>query len=106
MQEILNRLYEGQAMEEDNMGESDADEEEFYEADSDDTVSDTDEDLAARLAGVDLDDADQVWQKLSKHEKEEFQQLLASGDTCQIVPDWQPWWNYKYIPHDLFLYFQ
>lgn len=95
MQEILNRLYEGQAMEEDNMGESDADEEDFYEADSDDTVSDTDEDLAARLAGVDLDDADQVWQKLSKHEKEEFQRLLASGDTCQIVPDWQPWWNYK-----------
>jgi len=71
------------------------DEEGEEAADSDDSVSVTEEDLAQRLAGVDLDDADQVWQKLSKEEKDEFQRIIASGDTSQIVPEWQPWWEYK-----------
>lgn len=45
---------------------------------SDELDSDDDdlEDINARLKGVDLDDADQVWEKLNSDEKQEFLAFL------------------------------
>ncbi|XP_054277793.1 zinc finger HIT domain-containing protein 2 [Macrosteles quadrilineatus] len=65
--------------------------EEVPDSDDDDSV----EDLAGRLAGVDLDDPDSVWEKLTLAEKQQFEELLRSGDVSQIVPHWQPWWLFK-----------
>ncbi|XP_044261411.1 zinc finger HIT domain-containing protein 2 [Tribolium madens] len=63
----------------------------------DDLDSDDDEfaDIAVRLAGVDLDDADQVWEKLTKDEKQEFVAFLKSEDVTKLIPSWEPWWSHK-----------
>lgn len=52
-------------------------------------------DLAERLAGIDLDNADQVWEQLSEEERRQFEELLQSGDVSEVVPTWEPWWLYK-----------
>jgi hypothetical protein len=44
---------------------------------------------------VNLDDADSVWEKLSREEKEHFQRILTSGDPSDIIPVWEPWWTYR-----------
>ncbi|XP_023013558.2 zinc finger HIT domain-containing protein 2 [Leptinotarsa decemlineata] len=59
--------------------------------------SDDDEiylDIGDRLAGVDLDDAEQVWVKLTEDEKQEFVSFLKSEDVTKLIPPWQPWWLY------------
>ncbi|XP_071448337.1 zinc finger HIT domain-containing protein 2-like isoform X2 [Hetaerina americana] len=58
--------------------------------------SDDDEpapELAERLAGVSLDDADAVWDALTEEERRDFMVLLQKGDVSQIVPPWTPWWK-------------
>ncbi|KAF4523227.1 hypothetical protein B566_EDAN011765 [Ephemera danica] len=72
MLEILQRMHQEEAPLDE--------EEDLEEADSDDSSGEGGEDLAARLAGVNLDDADSVWEKLSHEEREQFQQLLTSGE--------------------------
>ncbi|XP_059490313.1 zinc finger HIT domain-containing protein 2 [Neocloeon triangulifer] len=94
MQEILCRLQEHESRGiETGLLAKDKEEDES-EADSDDLQSEPD-DLASRLAGIDLNDPDSIWQKLSEEEKAEFQNLVSSGDATKIVPTWDPWWNYK-----------
>jgi hypothetical protein len=45
------------------------------------------------MQDVDLNDPDEVWGKLNKDEKEQFQGLLESGNIMEYVPDdWNPWW--------------
>ncbi|GFG38143.1 hypothetical protein Cfor_04812 [Coptotermes formosanus] len=61
-------------------------------ADSDD---DSIPDLHERLRGVNLDDADTVWEKLTPAERQEFEELLQSGDVSQLVVPWEPWWLYR-----------
>eukprot|EP00088_Acartia_fossae_P048182 TRINITY_DN5252_c1_g1_i1.p1 TRINITY_DN5252_c1_g1~~TRINITY_DN5252_c1_g1_i1.p1 ORF type:complete len:360 (+),score=37.64 TRINITY_DN5252_c1_g1_i1:46-1125(+) len=82
MQSILARIN--------NTGDSTA-------QDSEDSVdSDDDEeevDLAERLAGIDLDDTDKVWEKLSASERREFNALLGKGEVDNLLPEFEPWWN-------------
>lgn len=63
----------------------------------DETLDSDDEedvlDLGERLAGIDLDDADGVWQKLTNDERQEFVAFLKSEDVAKFVPKWEPWWE-------------
>jgi hypothetical protein len=65
----------------------------YLSADSDD--NDSGEDLHERLRNVNLDDADSVWELLTPTEKQEFEELLQSGDASQLVVPWEPWWLYR-----------
>jgi len=66
---------------------------EYLSADSDD--DDSLPDLHERLTNVNLDDADSVWEKLTPTERQEFEELLQSGDASQLVVPWEPWWLYR-----------
>ncbi|KAJ3650614.1 hypothetical protein Zmor_016702 [Zophobas morio] len=65
----------------------------------DDSEVDSDDeevaDIADRLAGVDLDDADQVWDKLTQDEQQEFIAFLKSEDVTKLIPSWTPWWSHS-----------
>ncbi|KAL0272434.1 UNVERIFIED_CONTAM: hypothetical protein PYX00_005403 [Menopon gallinae] len=72
-------------------------------ADDDDDVIDSDDDsedgekvddLAVRLENVDLDNEDEIWEKLNPEERRAFKNLISSGDIRKILPDWQPWWKF------------
>jgi len=80
MKDILIRMNA-----EDNKHDEDGD------TDSDDE-SDP-EDLSDRLAGVDLDQVDNVWDKLTKDERRQFDELVKSGDVTSILPEFTPWWT-------------
>ncbi|XP_034485991.1 zinc finger HIT domain-containing protein 2 [Drosophila innubila] len=54
--------------------------------------ADEDVDIAARLKGIDINDADEVWSRLTTEEQQEFQKLIASGDIMKLMPDYKPWW--------------
>ncbi|KAH8265465.1 hypothetical protein KR038_008431 [Drosophila bunnanda] len=71
--------------------EVDGDEEEF--AGEETLGEDMEEDIAARLKGIDINDADEVWSRLTTEEQEEFQKLITSGDIMKLMPDYKPWWN-------------
>lgn len=71
-------------------------EEEEEDCDSDDSDDEEDPlDLAERLQGIDLDKADEVWDKLSKDEKKQFDELVKSGDLASVLPEYIPWWKVK-----------
>jgi len=56
--------------------------------------SDDDEPLDKRLAGIDLNDADGVWDSLTPGEREEFKKLVTDvSSTSTIIPEWVPWWR-------------
>ena len=58
-----------------------------------DLDSDEDDlDLQERMAGVNLDDFDSVWGKLSKEEREEFERMVESGKIRDVLPDFVPFW--------------
>jgi len=66
------------------------------DCDSDDSDDEEDPvDLVERLQGIDLDNADEVWDKLSKEEKKQFDELIKSGDLASILPEFIPWWKVK-----------
>lgn len=50
------------------------------------------EDIADRLKGIDINDADKVWSRLTIEEQQEFQKLIANGDIMKLMPDYKPWW--------------
>lgn len=54
-----------------------------------------DEDIAERLKDIDINDADEVWKKLTLSEKEEFKNLVSTGDIMKFIPHFQPWWMKK-----------
>lgn len=84
MMEILKRMHEsnGICTEGDMSSEVDSDDEDNYA------------DIADRLAGVDLDNADEVWDKLNDDERQEFVAFLQTGDVSKLIPKWEPWWSY------------
>ncbi|KAF6212172.1 hypothetical protein GE061_012693 [Apolygus lucorum] len=89
MMEMLKK-FENEQLDEDDLRDSE---------DSDDESSLTD-----RLAEVDLDDPDEVWDKLLPEERQEFLELLKSGDVTKLIPEWEPWWEKKYhVPKVRFL---
>lgn len=53
------------------------------------------EELASRIAGINLDDSQEVWKSLNDDERKEFQALILNGDITSFVPIWNPWWNYR-----------
>ncbi|RZF36587.1 hypothetical protein LSTR_LSTR010698 [Laodelphax striatellus] len=85
MLEILQRMQQQQ-----EDGDFDGDDVLFGEDDEDELV-----DLADRLKDVDLEDADTVWKCLTEEERNEFQELLKSGDIESVVPKFEPWWTVK-----------
>lgn len=52
-------------------------------------------DLGERLAGIDLNDADKVWEKLTHDEQQEFMAFLKSEDVAKYVPKWEAWWMFE-----------
>lgn len=62
MLEVLKRMHEETAIED--------------ELDSDDEDIDQYLDLGERLAGIDLDDTEKVWEQLTDNEKKDFEAFL------------------------------
>ncbi|KAL7025254.1 hypothetical protein ACKWTF_013419 [Chironomus riparius] len=67
-------------------------EEDFEDIDSDDSFEG---DLGDRLDGIDLNNADAVWDKLTKDEKEEFKSIVYNGEIENIVDPVDLWWKQK-----------
>ncbi|TRY70810.1 hypothetical protein TCAL_01232, partial [Tigriopus californicus] len=61
--------------------------------DDDDSASADEQDIADRLAGIDLDDSEAIWAHLSDQERLEFEKLVQTGDIQKLIPDFQPWWS-------------
>lgn len=73
-----------------------AEEGNFEEAEDEQLDSDDDEDpedLSLRMADVNLDDCDAVWKNLTDNEKQEFRQLVNTGEFSHLLPPWVPWWR-------------
>lgn len=51
--------------------------------------------MADRLDGVDLNNADAVWDKLTPAEKEEFKSIVYNGEIEKIVQPVEPWWKQR-----------
>lgn len=68
--------------------------EEWGDLDSDDNESDGG-DLADRLAEVDLNNADAVWDRLTDEEKQEFKSIVYNGEIEKIVQAMEPWWKHR-----------
>ena len=66
---------------------------EEQEEDSDDEEDPID--LSERLRGVNLDNTDEVWARLTEEEREQFSQLARAGDVSSVLPEFQPWWEQK-----------
>nr|XP_016942736.2 zinc finger HIT domain-containing protein 2 [Drosophila suzukii] len=73
-------------------GEAEEDDGEEEIPGEEDLLEDVEEDIAARLKGVDINDADEVWSRLTTEEQEEFQKLITNGDIMKLMPDYKPWW--------------
>lgn len=71
------------------------------EGGDDDLDSDDDVDLADRLEGIDLDDADEVWKRLTPDERKEFENMCSSGTISELVPKYVPWWEESQSPVNL-----
>lgn len=64
----------------------------FEEGDENELDSDDEEPLAQRLQGINLEDAESVWNNLTAEERSEFQQFVASVKAEELVEEWIPWW--------------
>lgn len=96
MMEILQRVHETNkipsfdGLDEQGYAETQSDEEEdVLDSDDEEFV-----DINERLAGIDLDNAEQVWDKLTEDERQEFVAFLRSEDVTKLIPTWEPWWMY------------
>jgi len=81
MVEVLKRM---------NQDDNDDEEEEEDSDDDDEPIE-----LSERLEGLNLDNADDIWEKLTKEERREFEELLKSGDVTNIIPEYVPWWKFR-----------
>ncbi|XP_060533287.1 zinc finger HIT domain-containing protein 2 isoform X2 [Cylas formicarius] len=85
MMEILQRTHEGNCSKFVDI----EDLEEDLDSDDDQYV-----DIAERLAGIDLDDAETVWDRLTEDEKQDFVAFLKTENVSKLIPSWEPWWLY------------
>lgn len=78
----------------DDAGSEQADDDEEANIGQPDLAEETYEtvDIAERLKGIDINDADEVWSRLNIEEQQEFQKLIANGDIMNLMPDYKPWW--------------
>lgn len=84
MEEILTRFHSSDSQFAEHLDSDDDDD--------DDDGEEEDDELSTRLAGVKLDDADAVWQRLTASERAEFEKLLKTGGITELLPDFTPWW--------------
>lgn len=52
-------------------------------------------DLADRLHGVDLKDADTIWAKLSESERRDVGKVVQTQNMTAVLPVFEPWWENK-----------
>lgn len=90
--EMLQRLEQEPEEEDGDEGEEWDD-----EVDSDDEQCDGG-DLADRLAEVDLNNADAIWERLTDEEKQEFKSIVYNGEIDKIVQTMEPWWKLRLEP--------
>lgn len=90
MYDILKRI-ESNELNDSGSDLSELSDEELDSDDADDSVEQTD--LSIRLKGIDLNDADAVWSKLSESERQEFQKIIQSEDVTSILPKFSAWWE-------------
>lgn len=57
-----------------------------------DSDDESEEDLAERIKGVNLNDADALWDKLTDGERQQFQSLIDSGEITELLPTTEPWY--------------
>ena len=56
--------------------------------------SDDEDDLADRLAGVDLEaDPEEVWRRMTSAERADFERAVATGEIAKLLPEFRPWWE-------------
>lgn len=86
MLDVLKRLEENTDFLDDPLDPTEEGPETVDSDDEDDT------DLADRLKGIDLDNGDAVWEKLTDAEREQFKSLVDSGDIMGLLPEKEPWY--------------
>lgn len=92
MQEILKRLQN----EEINLdSENDEDAEDMLEEELDSDDEHNVPDLSRRLEQIDLNNSDALWECLTQDERQEFKSLIQTGDITKLLPQVEPWWEYK-----------
>ncbi|XP_053951085.1 zinc finger HIT domain-containing protein 2 [Anastrepha ludens] len=94
--DILRRMHESEAglghdfndpIDSDNEGTDAADCDDEGALDEDDV-----EDIAIRLQDVDINDADEVWNRLTSEERAEFKNMIDCGEIMKLLPSYKPWW--------------
>ena len=53
--------------------------------------------LEERLAGLDLENTELVWEQLTLSEKNEFQELVKSGRMGHLLSVYTPWWEVRCV---------
>ncbi|XP_055325782.1 uncharacterized protein LOC129579634 [Sitodiplosis mosellana] len=91
MYDILKRVESGDQPIDSDFELSD----EELDSDDDEDEPDDDNDLSKRLEGIDLNDADAIWSKLTESERQEFNKIIQSEDVTSILPKYSAWWEIK-----------
>lgn len=60
-----------------------------------DSDDEPEEDLAKRMKGVNLNDGDALWDKLTDGERQQFQNLIDTGEIIDLLPKTEPWYMGK-----------
>lgn len=90
MYEILKKMENNEQMDSDS-NLSDDEDDELDSDDEEDLLGD--DDLSKRLEGIDLNDADAIWSKLTEGERQEFDKIVQSEDVTSILPKFSAWWE-------------
>ncbi|XP_041949510.1 zinc finger HIT domain-containing protein 2 [Alosa sapidissima] len=111
--ELLSRLAEIQTSGEENTEEiqkillrlRDIDEGADGSREDDLTEEEGDQDLADKLAGLDIDSLseEELWALLSRQDREKFQALVKGCAIGGLIPIWRPWWEIHDEPKEVLL---
>lgn len=85
--DILKRLNEDTDFL-DPLDDEEGDPNEIIDSDDEDGT-----DLADRLKGVNLDNGDAVWDRLTDAERQQFKNLVNTGDIFNLLPKKEPWYT-------------
>lgn len=94
MYQILKRMESNQSIGSTISDFDISDIEEELDSDDDEDPA-IDGDLTNRLEGIDLNDANAIWSKLTENERQEFGQIVTTEDVSAILPEFNPWWEQK-----------
>lgn len=62
------------------------------DSDDDEPADDDDENLSERLEGININDPDAVWERLTANERKEFEKIIQTDELYSIIPTYEPWW--------------